>query len=293
MENTLVSVLSNRPDDCEILVPHAASYDDPYELAEEVDFLKMKAGCTKSKLIAHAIGTSDGDYVHLLSPGCEVEEGWCEGALRQFQTETIGSVAPAIAHDAAEETATVGLARGCLGRRRCLRGRLALRNRKLLAAVVGPTSAAGFYRRSALDQVGGWPARMGEYFADLDVALSLSEAGYETALDPSTVIIRSASAGTSNGAFGKSRDQERVFWRHQGGIVATVMHPTVAIVQCLLAGGPVAMFMSAAGKLASIADISAGRRHQRMLRAVAETRLEVGNNSNDRHADEPLLRRAA
>ena len=35
-ETTLASVLQNRPGDCELLLIQPRSYDDPYELADEV-----------------------------------------------------------------------------------------------------------------------------------------------------------------------------------------------------------------------------------------------------------------
>ena len=44
LESTLVSVLENRPPDCEVLVALAGPYADPYELSGEVRFtLKRKS----------------------------------------------------------------------------------------------------------------------------------------------------------------------------------------------------------------------------------------------------------
>ena len=40
MEDALVSVLENRPSDCEILVVHNEPYDDPYDLKNEVCFIE-------------------------------------------------------------------------------------------------------------------------------------------------------------------------------------------------------------------------------------------------------------
>ncbi len=44
LDDTLVSVLQNRPDDCEILVVHNRPYDDPYELSDEVRFVEARRG---------------------------------------------------------------------------------------------------------------------------------------------------------------------------------------------------------------------------------------------------------
>ena len=40
LESTLVSVLENRPRDCEVIVVSNRKYDDPYSLAGEVTFIE-------------------------------------------------------------------------------------------------------------------------------------------------------------------------------------------------------------------------------------------------------------
>jgi len=40
LDDTLVSVLENRPAHCEILVVHNEPYDDPYQLSNEVCFIE-------------------------------------------------------------------------------------------------------------------------------------------------------------------------------------------------------------------------------------------------------------
>ena len=42
---TLVSVLQHRPADCEVLLVHTEPYDDPYDLAGEVQFLRTDRSC--------------------------------------------------------------------------------------------------------------------------------------------------------------------------------------------------------------------------------------------------------
>jgi len=43
LDQTLVSVLENRPSDCEVIVPHAFDYKDPYDLHDEVTFVGSAA----------------------------------------------------------------------------------------------------------------------------------------------------------------------------------------------------------------------------------------------------------
>ena len=44
LENTLVSVLENRPADCDVVVVHSKPYSDPYELKNEVRFVSAPRG---------------------------------------------------------------------------------------------------------------------------------------------------------------------------------------------------------------------------------------------------------
>ena len=48
---SLVSVLQNRPADCEIVVVHDESYHDPYDLAGEVRFVRPLAHSQRVRAI--------------------------------------------------------------------------------------------------------------------------------------------------------------------------------------------------------------------------------------------------
>ena len=41
LEETLVSVLQNRPDNSEVLVMHDGTYEDPYDLADELSLIHI------------------------------------------------------------------------------------------------------------------------------------------------------------------------------------------------------------------------------------------------------------
>jgi hypothetical protein len=70
-DGTLVSVLQNRPADCEVLVVHTAAYDDPYQLGEEVQFLRASSR-SLVELINSACQHATGEIVHLV--GCGLED---------------------------------------------------------------------------------------------------------------------------------------------------------------------------------------------------------------------------
>lgn len=277
LEDTLVSVLSNRPADCEILVPHAASYADPYALAGEVEFLELPARTPAPRLISQAVDRAEGRVVHLLSPGCEVRDRWCEAALARFDEAEVGSVSPLIVDDWEQAMViSAGVGRRWSGRRVEMGTGLSIDAAHWSALkVVGPSSRAAFYRRESLQAVGGWPVCVGASWADLDVALSLREAGYQHVVEPSAQVALRQATTDRCGAFGEARGAARLFWRHGGGVAGWLVHPAAAVVQCLAAGGPLRIGAAMLGKLASCCDIAAGRAHRRLVQRVRAARLAL------------------
>ena len=96
LDETLVSVLENRPPQCEVILVHPRSYADPYDLGDEVRF--VEAGCDDLVgLMNHGFAASRADFVHFLQPGVEVEPDWLDAALDCFERSlTVGSVSPVI-----------------------------------------------------------------------------------------------------------------------------------------------------------------------------------------------------
>ncbi len=83
-EATLASVLRNRPEECEVLVVQSRSYDDPYDLKDEVRFVQAPADGTLVDLVNFGINAAVGDIVHLLSCDTEVSEGWTRTGITAF-----------------------------------------------------------------------------------------------------------------------------------------------------------------------------------------------------------------
>ena len=172
-ENTLASVLQNRPDSCEVLVTVAGSYDDPYELGNEVGFVEASADASLLELINLGVAHAGGEVVHVLQCGLEVCEGWTDEPLRRFDDESIAAVSPwIVAEHSSSGRATVGVGYGSGGKRRECRLRLT-RRVDACRHVLGPTLRAAFYRRELFCAMGGFDAGIGWEFADIDMALSL------------------------------------------------------------------------------------------------------------------------
>ena len=92
------------------------------------------------------------------------------------------------------------------------------------AEAIGPVLLAAFYRKSALDALGGVPTAIGDRLADIDIALSLRHAGWQIASEPNCRLFAPASEiSDSNPDFGfvYGLTTERLFWRHAGELGRT------------------------------------------------------------------------
>jgi hypothetical protein len=94
-ENTLISVLENRPTECEVLVVHDGSYDDPFDLSDEVRFVVADSSWL-GVMVSEAARFALGRYVHVLGQGVCATPGWTDSALHKFEQSNIGFVAPVI-----------------------------------------------------------------------------------------------------------------------------------------------------------------------------------------------------
>jgi hypothetical protein len=80
---------------------------------------------------------------------------------------------------------------------------------------IGPLAVAGSYRKAALAPFGGGlPAAVGDHLADLDLALSLTLAGWTIPLDAACRVFGSSVEEPSGGGFKWGLWSERLFWRH-------------------------------------------------------------------------------
>lgn len=94
-ERTLVSVLENRPTASEVIVAHDGSYDDPFDLCDEVRFATSDS-CHFTDLITASVGEARGQYVHVLGDGIRATHGWTDDAMERFDHHDIGCVSPVI-----------------------------------------------------------------------------------------------------------------------------------------------------------------------------------------------------
>ncbi len=217
LENSLLSVLENRPPLCEVLVVVNDQYDDPYCLEGEVRFVAARYGAGAIDCINVGIAASRGTVVHLLGCGATVREGWAEPALVHFDDPHVAAVAPLLlAHHAPETVWAAGLSYHLGGKRElCLRGERPSSIEQTACLALGPTLSAAFYRRVALCQLEEMLCPgLGEA-ADVDLALRLQNAGWLAVFEPACVIEAEPPDGRTT-TWRHACHAERLFWRHFG-----------------------------------------------------------------------------
>jgi hypothetical protein len=265
-EATLASVLANRPDDCDIVVTHAGSYGDPYDLAGEVNFVELPPGTGLVECLNLSLLACDSDFVHLLASGTEVEEGWTEPALVHFHQPLVAAVSPLVLAQRGGEVVSAGVAYGWGGSRQVCRGRSTIED------VEGPSWTAGFYRLAALEAVGGFDAEMGETAADLDLALTLRRVGYRCEVEPECHIYAPATAVAAAQGFAAGREQQRLFWRHApaaGWLSSSVLHPLTVAGEVLGQLGSWTALTQLAGRIAGWCESGVGGRYAQKLATLA------------------------
>jgi hypothetical protein len=286
LELSLVSVLANRPDGCEVVVVLNVDYTDPYALAGEVRFVEAPAGADAIASLNIGIEQSRGRIVHVLLPGAEVTDGWADEVLPRFDDPQLGAVAPLLVDaDCPERILAAGLEYDAGGARLLnRRGFDRKQAGSLDTHVLGPVLTAAFYRREVIwDLLGGFDAGVGGEFADVDATLRMRHARYRSELAAQSHITGRLESDPAQGSFKRSQRAARLFWRNVpvvGIWSAMRRRPGVSIRQTLT-WNPAATIARFAGSLAAAFEIGALRRHYRHL-AVLRQRASGPGAANDK-----------
>jgi hypothetical protein len=244
MEPTLVSLLENRPADCEILLVLTTPYDDPYELGGEVRFLQAPPRSDLLAAMNFALGHVEAPFIHLLSVGMAVTPQWADRALAHFTDPHIAAVAPVICDVADHNTILSGgweydrlggpwqLGSAELNESPLEESAiLSLQKHRTARSIIGPLYQAAFYRTMALELLGGrLPMACGTTWSDVDLGLMLHYIGYDAVVEKSSVVLGSANAIDRTPALGYTtgRHSEELFFRnsaHASWFDVLVRHP--------------------------------------------------------------------
>jgi GT2 family glycosyltransferase len=166
------------------------------------------------------LNAAQGEIIEVLNDDAEPTAGWAEAALCHFSDPRIVAVAPLVLigpdgqriDSAGDEFFLGGVAR------KRHHGKPLAQVALQAGRVFGACGCGAFFRRTALQRVGGFPEDFGAYFDDVDVAFRLRWAGGEVWFEPRSRLLHrgAASYGRAQGSLlvQQSRNEERLFWRH-------------------------------------------------------------------------------
>ena len=253
LDNTLLTVLENRPPECEVLVPHPPDYVDPYDLSDEVTFVGSTGQQDLAALINAAVDTSHSDIIHVLLGGTLAREGWTDAACTQLRTEPrLAAIAPAILDiQDGRRLAAAGIHYGRGGVKRLVaRGKRVHAITAKPVSVDGPLLQASFFRREVLVSLGGLRGEFGDFHIDTDLAARLRAAGMLCTSQPDSQV--AGPIPKSPQGFHAARRAELLYWCHarrlrrHGALTCHGMHvlcdvlrqlPSPSVVTALLGRG--------------------------------------------------------
>jgi hypothetical protein len=289
-EDTLVSVLQNQPADSEVLIVHAGSYGDPYELRGEVRFVEAPVGASPIAMLNAGCREANADVVHLLLPGVLAEQDWSSPAVAWFDDPDVAAVSPVIVDATDDESIVAAGVRYTIGGRRIRHGAgrsLARSKRVFRRKIHGPTLLAAFYRKSTLELLGGLDELCGETWADVDLGLSLRALGFRSVLEPESMVTTRPSREGGSRGYRDGRGAERTFWRHianNGWIPSLAFHPFVVLGALLGAWNRVAGYTALLGRMVTACGCVGLASHAGHLRDLADSPGEEIDTDID-HSD--------
>jgi hypothetical protein len=264
LDETLVSVLENRPADCEVLVPHGPTYRDPYDLSDEVRFVPVADQALLS-LIRTGLAASQAPIVHVLQSGFRATPGWTEPIVERFVSDvSLAAVSPRVqllSGRAMHELRGIRYHPG--GTRRDV----AVEDAKISASDPsilweGPSLQAGFFRRCALSSIGGLDPHVGSFYCDVDTIVKLRRTGWHCDHE-SASLVRGRQVIRPAG-FLAGRQAERLFWRHRrvfGPIASLRDHLWITSLESWQSFPRPASLTTLCGRIWGLAECAAFRRH--------------------------------
>lgn len=237
-EDTLVSVLENRPADCQIVVVFNQPYDDPYDIEDEVDFVRVAPRAGLAESLAQGLLAAEAPVIHLLTAGVQVGPGWAEHAMERFADPDVGAVAPVVLDGLLpERVVCAGLAYSAggstvhIGAGRPINQ---LDDRRM--GLCGPDPLAAFYRKTALEAILPMTKQAGDTVVGIEIALLLRQAGLRCIVEPECRTYADPTLAATPNSLRKGFDAERLFWRwasYYGWGRSLISHLGVLALECL------------------------------------------------------------
>jgi hypothetical protein len=293
LEETLVSILEHRPDNCEVVVALATPYDDPWNIREEVTFIDAAKGSGLVGCVTAGMAEANGDVIHVLAAGWKATAGWTNAAIRHFANPNVAAVVPlTVAEADREQPVSAGIRRTAGGRSvtvvpRCKAGGIVTG-----ALPSAPLLEAGFWRADVIREI-GLSTACGDALAAADLAAALTAAKADVVLDPDSRVV-GGPARKRRSSFAAGLQAERLFWRSlacERFLPAMLAHGG-EVLRHAAATAPIGTFAMLAGRLTALVQFGSCFGRTRQLRALmreASIRETEGESSartyriDDRH----------
>jgi len=308
-EDTLVSVLENRPADCEIVATLTVPYADPWNIGEEVRFVPAPAGASLVDCVNVGVASSGGRIVHVLAAGWRATEGWTDAALARFDDPDIAAVVPLTVAD--EDRGRIMAA----GIRRTRGGRsianVPSRNDRRIdtfrvermRTASAPALEAGFWRVASLPRR-GFTKTCGDRLAAADMSALIAAAGDRAVVEPQSRVVAGPTRPRPT-PWREGLQAERLFWRCLAGerVVPALLAHVGEVVRHAVAAAPLGTLPMMLGRLMALVQFGSclGRTREltSLRREARERRQDVADHAgrtlriDEGHALQSRPRRAA
>lgn len=263
IDATLVSILENRPNDCEIILACPRSYVDPYDLHDEIRFVRCPESARPEFLLNRALSASAGECIHWLQPGVQATKNWTDSSTEIIASGASDFTSPLVlSHPRANRIAYAGVRYGRFGSRKLVGKNLRLPIRRKRLKVNSPSMSAGFCHRDSLLDLGGFHSTFGPHLTDADLAARIEAAGMKCTVTPSSIVIAEAEYATAPLlGFERGRKLEHLYWHHAQARVGTTFpgHFAVVVFDTITQLPRLACITSLFGRLVGSIDVL--RRH--------------------------------
>ena len=301
LEETLVSVPENRPEDSEIVVVLGFGYHDPWSVGEEVRFIQAPIGSNRVACINLGLAASTGRIVHVLAAGWRATPFWTDVAVEHFNNEQVAAVVPLeVASDDSDRIVATGIEVGSGGRRVMLRpwgdtARVQGFHKEDYPSPSGPTLEAGFWSRQMINRLTfGFCPACGDEYADADMAVSLQATGGRVVFEPTSKIVAAPERHRPQPAFKAGLYGERLFWRSIAAepLPQSLVLHVVEILRHALVRAPLGTLPVLAGRLVALLQFGMYIPRFRELSALMKGPTTGGNHTSNQPVSGParLLR---
>jgi hypothetical protein len=272
VEDTLVSVLQNRPEYSEVIVVTAQPYEDPYGLGREVRFLTTDSVAGRVDLINYGCRQASGDVIHLLLPGTIATDGWTDHIWRHFRHDHIGAVAAVLLQsENAQRAMAAGVAYLPRGERRVVGGGIGVEDHRMVSlSVLAPVLAGGFYRRELILALQGFDGSFGESLADVELGLALRDLGMGTVVESRSRLVSGRLANSAPRNFAEARQAERLFRQRQASYSGKWRHRLYVAAEMVRGFPHPRMIARVMGRLAACRDTDSRSLYQSRLQQARE-----------------------